>query len=264
MIDKFYRFIESADSRRYYMKRLIARLIEPLVGMTDLQYMVEVKMQRQLQFVFNSNLLTYFNHSYNCSGLTERIIEIPITKFYLEQKVYQNVLEIGNVTNHYYDYFRNIFRYTKKTVIDKYEVGNDVTNQDIGTYLADDRYDFIFSISTFEHMDSDLGRNADYLPGKSKLITEAADNMRHVTDFLLEKGGKFLITAPLGYTPEWDLTFYSDAFDHCEVSGYRRYLFSRRKELFWEQVDIDEGRSAKVTSHLMPYREFLSIVELEK
>ena len=151
----------------------------------------------------------------------------------------------------------------RRTVVDKYEIGYDVINQDISEYVPVSTFDFVFSISTFEHMDSDLGRNSNYVAGTSKLVTVAADNIKHVSDVLLKKGGKFVITAPLGYTPEWDKTFYSDAFDQCNFARYQTFLFRRKSELTWEQVDVSEGRSAKSTAHF-PLREFLTIVECDK
>lgn len=231
--------------------------------MTDLRWILTDKLNAHQEFLFEGNKLEYFFHSYNNFRLSERAIEIPIINYFLRQNNYEEILEIGNVTNHYYDYFRQTFADKRKTVVDKFERGQGVINLDIADYVPNDRFDFVFSISTFEHMDSDLGNNPDYVEGSSKLVSVAADNIKHVGDALLKDGGRFLVTAPIGYAPEWDQTFYSDAFDKCNFSSVRKYLFRRKSELVWEQAGVEEGRGAARISSL-PFTEFLSIVEFEK
>jgi hypothetical protein len=241
--------------------KLLRILLAPCLSMGEIQRLVEYKLARNKEFTFNSHRLPYFFHSYNNFGTTERVIEIPIIRYYLEQGNYQNVLEIGNVTNHYYDYFREVFK--KKIVVDKFELAYDVVKADICDYAPGFKFDFVFSISTFEHMDSDLGRNPSYVRDSSKLITVAADNIKYVSDTLIKDNGKFVITAPLGYTPEWDETFYSGVFAECGFTHCQRYLLRSLKELVWEQVDVQEGRGAHPTSYL-PCREYLSVVEFDK
>jgi len=132
--------------------------------------------------------------------LTERSIEIPIIKYFLGLYKHENVLEIGNVSNHYYDEFKDMF--VHKDTVDKYESGYDVINQDIADYKSDKKYDFIYSISTFEHMDSDGGRNDDYVRLKKKqkpFSSIAFSNIQYCLDNLLGEGGRMVITFPLGY-----------------------------------------------------------------
>jgi hypothetical protein len=71
----------------------------------------------------------------------ERIIEILIIKDYL--KLYKNILEIGNVLNHYYK--------CNHTVIDKYEIGDNIINCDVlnpPCFPSCSMFDLIISIST--------------------------------------------------------------------------------------------------------------------
>lgn len=240
------------------------RILEAqFLSVADIKAMLEYKLSREKEFVFNTQRLGYFFHSHNNFGLTERAIEIPIIRYYLGQANYQNVLEIGNVTNHYYSYFGQAWLGKKKTVVDRYEQAHGVINEDIGTYSTGAKFDFVFSISTFEHMDADLGRNPDYRDGCSTLVTVAADNIKHVSDALLMDKGKFVITAPLGYTPEWDTTFYSGVLDECNFSSWRAYLFRRKRELVWEQVDVSEGKGI-TDRYPMPKPSYLSIVEFYK
>jgi hypothetical protein len=231
--------------------------------MSDIRWILNDKLNAHKEFHFNNHPLEYFFHSYNNFRLSERAIEIPIIKYFLSQNDYREILEIGNVTNHYYDYFRNIFADKNKSVVDKFEQAPGVMNLDIADYAPAKQFDFVFSISTFEHMDSDLGMNPDYVAGSSRLISVAADNIKHVSDVLLAAGGKFIVTAPIGYAPEWDRTFYSDVFEKCNFREVRKYLFTRSSEMIWKQAEVDEGIDARPISSL-GFAQFLSIVEFEK
>jgi hypothetical protein len=249
---------------RWKVKRSAEGAAATAIPMREIKRVVERKVASAGLFTFDSTALPYFFHSYNNFGLTERCVEIPIVGSYLRQGSYRNVLEIGNVTQHYYDYFRDVFANVRRTVVDKYEVGNGLVNADIAEFTSEERFDLVFSISTFEHMDSDLGRNTSYRPNTSKLVTVAADNINHVGEMLMAEGGKMVVTAPLGYAPEWDVTFYSKALDEdCGFSRVRRHVLRRAGDLNWQQVHADEGRTAADTSRA-DFREYLSVLELDK
>jgi hypothetical protein len=134
---------------------------------------------------------------------------------------------------------------------------------DIADFVAPEPFDFVFSISTFEHMDSDRGRNPDYVRGKSELISYAADNIRHVGRNLLAEGGKFVLTAPLGYAQEWDETIFSNAFDQCGFTSYRVVVLRRLTELTWEQTQLAavDRRAFDYSTTLVNY---VSVVEFVK
>jgi hypothetical protein len=134
---------------------------------------------------------------------------------------------------------------------------------DICEYAPGIKFDFVFSISTFEHMDSDRGKNPGYVRGGSELLSVAADNIKHISDALLEDKGKFVITVPLGYSPEWDETFYSSAFEECNFTRYRTYVLKKMKELVWEQVEVAEGKRATY-KYPLPGVNYLSIAEFDK
>jgi hypothetical protein len=227
----------------------------------QLRKLMLVKLGREPSFEFEGRTLEYFFHSYNNWRVTERAIEIPIVRSFVSSGAYRNVLEVGNVSKHYYDQFRSILPLL--TVVDRFEVGYDVINKNIGDYEVDEPFDLVFSISTFEHMDGDRGRNPTYVPGQSRLVSAAADNIHHVVDRLLAPGGKFILTAPLGYTPEWDATFWSTDLQSMPVRQIRRYLMVKQSEITWKQADPEAGRSAK---HGEPHPgvNYLSIVEFTK
>jgi hypothetical protein len=249
---------------RWKVQRSVEGAAAMAVPLREIERVVGRKVSSAGSFSFDGAVLPYFFHSYNNFGLTERSVEIPIVRNYLERAVYRNVLEIGNVTQHYYDYFREVLVDVNRTVVDKYEVGNGLVKADIAEFVSQERFDFAFSISTFEHMDSDLGRNISYRPGSSKLLSVAADNINHVGEMLMAEGGKLVVTAPLGYAPEWDRTFYSTTLaEDCGFSGVRRHVLRRAGELRWRQVHSEEGRTARDSS-LSEFRHYVSILELDK
>jgi hypothetical protein len=243
------------------MKRLVARGLVKTLGVRRLRRLMMLKLEGEPSFEFEGRPLEYFFHSYNNWRLTERAIEVPIIRSYLGRGEHRNVLEVGNVSKHYYDQFRSILPCL--TVVDKFEVGYDVINKDIGDFEAEEPFDFIFSISTFEHMDGDRGRNPGHVPGRSRLVSAAADNIHHVVDRLLAPGGTFVLTAPLGYTSEWDATFWSTDLDSMPARQVRKYLMVKTSEITWKQADPEAGRSAK---HGEPFAGVnnLSIVEFTK
>ena len=205
----------------------------------------------------------YLFHTYNNMGITERSIEIPIIYHYLTTRKIINVLEIGNVTNYYEDYFPNVF--PNKTVVDKIEHNYNIITCDIVNYKPNKKFDFIFSISTFEHMDSDLGRNPDYKPGASKLCTVAADNIVYCYNELLAVGGIMIITAPMGYTPEWDLTFRNDWLEKYPFKSIKRKVFKRINEEEWMQLKDDFNINEPMAYGTpYPYANYVSIIEIKK
>jgi len=154
---------------------------------------------RKRTFMYNTAPLHYFFHSYNCFWRKVRTIEIPIIRNYLDIYPHNRTLEIGNVTKHYYDTFRD---FKEKDTVDKYEEAYDVYNEDIFTFKPRYQYDFIYSISTFEHMDSDGGNNPDYKKPKKLLENHYSSyafcNMDRVIKDLLIKKGLFVATFPIG------------------------------------------------------------------
>ena len=247
--------------RNRSLVEIVKNLLGNFLSVRDIKRILVDKLSKERWFDFNSNKLEYFFHSYNNFRLTERSIEIPIVKYFLDQADYQNVLEIGNVTNHYYGYFREVFK--RKTIVDKFELAYDVINIDICEYIPDDKFDFIFSISTFEHMDSDRGENPSYVKGNSKLLSYAADNIKYVLDVLLADGGKFLLTVPLGYETELDESLYSGELEKCNFARYKMFVFRKETDLIWKQVGLPQRGKAIYNSPL-PGTNYLVVIEFDK
>lgn len=243
-----------------FMSKILGSILSPRVLVKAL----EAKFTQAEAFKFNNNYLKYFYHSYQNNRLTARAIEIPIIRYYMEKEGQRNFLEIGNVSNHYYTFFQKLI--DSKVVVDKYEIGWGVINKDIYDYRPNQKFNFIFSISTFEHMDSDGGNNPEYIGSQSKLITYAADNVVHVCHNLLNEGGIFIITAPIRQHHEWDQTLFSnDIFkeDFLKVKSVKLYFFKKINEIEWIQADINYAKKAKF-NRPFPGTNVLSIVEIRK
>ena len=134
-------------------------------------------------------------------------------------------------------------------------------------YSANPRkFDAAFSISTFEHMDSDGGTNPDYIDGNSELITYSADNILHVCKNILEDGGLFILTAPLKQHEEWDLTLFSEEIlniDVLHVKSIKVYFFRKKSETEWKQTDINDAKKARY-NYPLPKTNVLSLIEIIK
>jgi len=246
-------------SRRIYL--IGASIVAKSFSLNYLIRAVDMKKIRS-KFSFNGLEIDYLFHSYNNFGLTERSVEMPIIKYYLMTNKFKNVLEVGNVTDYYKDYFLGLF--PNKTIVDKIEIEYNSITSDIALYKSDVKYDFIFSISTFEHMDSDLGRNTDYVEGKNKYGTVAADNIIHCYEELLAEGGIMVITAPLGYTPEWDATFKQDTLDKYPFKEVKKIIVERNSIQSWQQLEKVDMTKNMLYNSPFPYANYVSVFEIHK
>lgn len=153
---------------------------------------------RKKAFRFNNEI--YF---YDISPLcfdTERIVELPILKRFLNRHRGKKILEIGNVSSH----CSNV----KTLVVDKYDPAKNVFNMDA---VDMDKYcggaDAVVSISTLEHI------------GRDEEIKDPEKAIRSF-ELLLEiaKEKPILITIPFGYHEKLVAT----------LSGLSRTRFMRR------------------------------------
>ncbi|MBN2602959.1 MAG: hypothetical protein JXA91_02365 [Candidatus Thermoplasmatota archaeon] len=224
--------------------------------------MINIKMKYREYFEFNNTKMQYFFHSYNNFSVTPRAIEIPLIKFYLTRYPHNIVLEIGNVTKHYYEEFKD---FKKKDTLDKFEMAYDVINLDIKDYIAEEKYDFIYSISTFEHMDSDGGNNPDYKPIKDEKFTSYAfKNMDHVINNLLKEDGEFIITFPIGQDNcEIDNSLYGEEYYKFNSKKVCVYFFKKIFGHAWKQMRIDVKTFFNENPQ-PPKDKFLCLMEITK
>lgn len=204
------------------------------------------------QFLFSTidgkSYLKYFDHSYNNNMLTERAIEIPIVNFFLESMVKKKnkvkVLEVGNVSNYYHEIpSRHIRKHIDLTVVDKMEYDPYCVTCDIRDYQPSNRYDFIFSISTFEHMDSDFNRNLKYNPYQADQFNSIAfSNINYVLKEMLVDNGCLVITFPIGYgNKEIDVSIAMHDEEKFEATcSINYYYLTRDGQMDWVQVKSHE------------------------
>lgn len=132
-------------------------------------------------FFFNNRTYNYFYHRYSITWNNERTVEVPIIRDFIKNYENDNILEIGNVLSHYFT--------VNHDIVDKYEKGDGVINQDVIDYKPSKKYDLIISISTLEHV------GWDELPREPLKIIKAINNLKS----LLNRRGKIVMTIPLGH-----------------------------------------------------------------
>lgn len=170
------------------------------------------------EFIFEGQALPLFYHRYNMTWANERAVEVPIAAEFLRRFDGKRVLEVGNVTPHYLD--------TTHTVLDKYERGPGIINDDIADYAPGERFDLILSVSTFEHIGFDDEADGD----SGEKIGHAISTCRG----LLADDGQLVITLPLGYNPALDRRIAAD-----QLGSERATFLKRTGRLEWQGVDAD-------------------------
>ena len=165
-------------------------------------------------FKYCDGLLPCHYANYNVTWSNERCVEVSLGRWYLEQ-IDGPVLEIGNVLG-YYDM-------NSHTVVDKFETGEGVINEDITKWQTDQRFALILSLSTFEHIGFD-DDNEDQSAGK---ILSAIAACRA----LLQPAGRLVITVPLGYNPHLDQLIEKD-----DLGQDRASFLLRSSAREWSEV----------------------------
>ncbi len=144
---------------------------------------------------------------------TERALEIALAKRALDQYDPADVLEVGNVLG---------FAGTRgHTVVDKYEAGAGVVNEDIMTYDPGRTFRLVLCVSTLEH----IGWDED--PREPDKAAAALDVMAGLGDDLL-------ITIPVGYHRQLERSFVAGPFDSVTLA----VKTSRRAR--WEQRPLSD------------------------
>lgn len=186
-------------------------------------------------FIINNKKYNYFYHFYNTTFRKERAIEIPIVLGFVKKYLDKEILEVGNVLNHYYKF--------KHDVVDKFEVYPKVINEDIVTFKPNKKYDLIISISTIEHIGWD--ENPHFKKENKKEKNKILQVLTNLTR-LLSKNGKLVVTFPLGYNLYLDKLLESKKLYFSEVYYMKR--ISRNN--IWRQVNYNE---VKDTQYGYPY-----------
>jgi SAM-dependent methyltransferase len=174
-------------------------------------------------FSYRGQTYRYFRHDYNSTWLHERAVEVPIIFGLVRKHRAGRVLEIGNVLSHYFP--------VEHDVVDKYEPGERVINQDILDFAPSAKYDLIVSVSTLEHV------GWDEKPSDPDKVTQVVDRVRT----FLRPGGRFVFTVPIGYNPEMDQSLRDGRFACDELICLKRVS----EDNHWEEVPCQDAWDAR-------------------
>lgn len=175
-------------------------------------------------FRFDGRPLDLFYHRYNMTWASERGVEVPIAREYLGRFQPGETLEIGNVLAHYGP--------VRHEVLDKFERGPGIINQDIVSFRPPRRYGLVVSISTFEHIGFDDETDE---PSAQKILSAI-----EVTRGLLAPGGIFVMTTPVGYNPELDRLIRDGA-----LGATAQRFVKRTGRLDWNEVGMEEALACR-------------------
>lgn len=161
---------------------------------------------RKSPFTLDDQTYNYGTQRKNLMLGTERAVEVPVALDYVQRYHDQRILEIGNVLGQYTEN-------PNWDIVDKYEPGNRVINQDILDFQPSQPYDLIISVSTLEHVGFNEPKKD---PGKFE------QSLIHIQEKLLAPGGKLLVTLPLGWNPRVDELFNTRKLPFDKITTYRR------------------------------------------
>ena len=162
----------------------------------------------------------------------ERRVEIPIARGFLaaHRARGMRVLEIGNVLH---EEASELW-----LVVDKYEKGPAIVHTDVVDFVPPVQFEIVLAISTLEH----VGFDEDQMDlGK---FQRAVD---HLYRTCLSPGGWMLVTVPLGYHPEVDLTLLGSHLGWGEVDVLRHASWLGD----WREVPVE--RVAREGPPMYPY-----------
>ena len=175
-------------------------------------------------FTFCGKSYRYYYHIYNTTWKNERVVEVPIVWEIVKSYRGRKILEVGDVLSHYFKF--------KHDVVDKYEKADGVINKDILDYKVKEKYDLIVSISTFEHIGFDE---------RTRDPTKTLKAMKHLRS-LLKKGGKLIVTVPVGFNPHLDRYINQGRISFSRKYCLKQVSISRNE---WIQVGCGQIRGMK-------------------
>ncbi len=176
-------------------------------------------------FTFQGRTYKYFIHRYNRTWNKSRAVEIPIIWGVLSEFKDKEILEVGNVLPHYFPVSHDI--------VDKYEKGRGVINEDILSFQPGGKYDLIISISTIEHIGWD--------PPEPREPVKALKAIEHLKN-LLAPGGKLVVTIPLGHHSELDRMLKEGRIEFTKTYCLKRI---DKKNNIWVETTWEEAKDSR-------------------
>ncbi|GAC1376774.1 MAG: hypothetical protein NVS2B12_35170 [Ktedonobacteraceae bacterium] len=140
-----------------------------------------------------------FYNRINFNNRAERAVEVPVAFHFLAQRAGSgNILEVGNVLQHYENGLSDLLCIRARRIVDKFEAGEGIDCIDIMDVDPAEKYQTIVSISTLEHVGQ--GRAPTGTFGEQKRATDLEAPIKAVAKVydLLAPGGQALITVPFG------------------------------------------------------------------
>ncbi len=197
---------------RWFIKRFGARevVLKPL---RLIFAPVIIPLLPKRTFEFRGNSLPCFYHRYNVTWAGERAVEVPIANWYLKQFPASDVLEVGNVLSHYFPVSHDI--------LDKFEKGKGIVNEDIVDFTPPKQYGLVLSISTFEHIGFDDEASE---PSGQKIRKAVSSCLQH-----LRADGRLVLTVPLNYNPDLDRMIQDGG-----LKASAEFYLRRVQPLTWE------------------------------
>ena len=227
--DKLWKALKIAKEeglKSFLVKSLLYFLYPPIVYILAIPSAISFWLKPKEFFSFQGKKFPYFYHIHNTTWGNERTIEVPIVMDYIKEfsMKRKRILEIGAVLVHYYP--------SRWDIVDKYEKGRKIINEDILYFKPQNKYGLIVSISTFEHVGFDEDTKD---PVK---IINAIKNLR---ENCLEVGGRGVITMPLGYNLEMDKLLFANKLDFDEKIFLKRI----NKKNQWIEISEKEAKNSK-------------------
>jgi len=193
-----------------------------IIPLRIIQYLY-YKTFKKRSFTVGGKAYPYFYHLRNATFLKERAVEIAIGIDLLNEYRGKSILEVGNVMDQYYP--------VPHDVVDKYEKGEGVINEDIITYKPGKKYDLIITISTMEHV------GWDETPRTKDKFIAALNYLKE----LLDKGGLLFVTIPIGYNDDIDNSLREKKFPLSDV----HYMKKTGKDCRWTESKYEEVKDIK-------------------
>jgi hypothetical protein len=143
------------------------------------------------------------------------MVEIALANYALVIAQSADVLEVGNV--------RALAGIVGHTVVDKYEAGPGVLNEEIVDYRPKRRFDLAISISSVEHI------------GFDERPREPSKGARRALKHIDELADRLMGTIPVGYNIDAEVAVLNGPFDRVEL------LVKTSRPCTWEQRDVSEA-----------------------
>ncbi len=148
-------------------------------------------------FAFQGKKLFYNRINFN--NRAERAVEVPIAFDFLARRAGDgNVLEVGNVLQHYENGLSDLLRIRDRRIVDKFEAGEGIDCMDIMDVDAEEKYPTIISVSTLEHVGQSCAPSGEF--GEQKRTTDREAPLKAIAKIydLLAVDGQAMLTVPFG------------------------------------------------------------------